>query len=285
MNPSLDFRPNADGARTLTSQALDLLRQDIMSGVLAPGQRLRVKDLHARYRLGLSPLRESLQRLCAEGMVVNDEQRGFAVVPVSAAELQDLTLARCALESIMLPMAIAQGSTDHEAMILAAFHRLSRTALPQDADAVEAARDWEQRHRAFHHALVAGCNSPWLLKLHGQLVDQSERYRRIRLLHHQEGKARARDVNTEHQALMDAVLDRDVPRSVELMRRHLEATASATMHLMGDASRSAGHLASTPSAVTGAPVRKSARAAAHAPAHKSATRETKKPSAPRTRKP
>ena len=84
-------------ARTLANQAQDLLRRDILSGSLAPGQRLRTKDLQTRYGLGLSPLRESLQRLSAEGMVVNDAQRGFAVAPVSVAELRDLTVARTAL--------------------------------------------------------------------------------------------------------------------------------------------------------------------------------------------
>lgn len=218
--------------RTLASQAQELLRQDILSGLLAPGQRLRTKELQARYGLGLSPLRESLQRLSAEGMVVNDEQRGFAVASVSAAELEDLTLARSSLEAIMLPMAVRLGKTDWEAEIVAAFHRLSRTPLPHDPAAIDDARLWELRHRSFHHALVAGCQSPWLLRLHGQLVDQSERYRKIRILHHQQSKAQVRNVNAEHQALMDAVLKRDAKRAVELMTRHLVATSKATIRLM-----------------------------------------------------
>ena len=222
----------AANARTLASQAQELLRADILSGRLEPGQRLRTKDLQARYGLGLSPLRESLQRLSAEGMVVNDEQRGFAVAPVSVDELKDLTLARTSLESIMLPMAIAQGNADWEAEIVAAFHRLSRTPLPVDPAAEADARQWELRHRAFHHALVAGCNSPWLLRLHGQLVDQSERYRKIRILHHQKQGAQVRDVNAEHQAVMDAVLRRDAARASELMTRHLQATSQATAELM-----------------------------------------------------
>ncbi|MBL8339613.1 MAG: FCD domain-containing protein [Rhodoferax sp.] len=222
----------AANARTLASQAQELLRADILSGRLAPGQRLRTKDLQARYGLGLSPLRESLQRLSAEGMVVNDEQRGFAVAPVSVEELKDLTLARTALESIMLPMAIAQGTADWEAEIVAAFHRLSRTSLPVDTAAVADARQWELRHRAFHHALVAGCGSPWLLRLHAQLVDQSERYRKIRILHHQEQGARVRDVNAEHHAVMDAVLRRDAAQATELMTGHLRATSQATAELM-----------------------------------------------------
>jgi len=225
-------RDDAANARTLASQAHDLLRRDILSGTLTPGQRLRTKDLQARYGLGLSPLRESLQRLSAEGIVVNDAQRGFAVAPVSLAELRDLTVARTALESTMLPMAMQLGSADWEGDIVAAFHRLSRTPLPHDPAAMADASLWELRHRSFHHALVAGCGSPWLLRLHGQLVDQSERYRKIRILHHLESQAQVRDVNAEHQAVMEAVLRRDASQAVALMTQHLVATSDATARLM-----------------------------------------------------
>ena len=225
-------KDDAANARTLANQAQDLLRRDILSGALAPGERLRTKDLQARYGLGLSPLRESLQRLSAEGMVVNDAQRGFAVAPVSVAELRDLTVARTALESTMLPMAMQLGGADWEGDIVAAFHRLSRTPLPNDPAAMADASLWELRHRSFHHALVAGCGSPWLLRLHGQLVDQSERYRKIRILHHLESQAQVRDVNAEHQAVMEAVLRRDTTQAVALMTQHLVATSDATARLM-----------------------------------------------------
>jgi DNA-binding GntR family transcriptional regulator len=231
-NSSHTAKDDAANARTLANQAQDLLRRDILSGTLAPGERLRTKDLQARYGLGLSPLRESLQRLSAEGMVVNDAQRGFAVAPVSVAELRDLTVARTALESTMLPMAMQMGGADWEGDIVAAFHRLSRTPLPNDPAAMADASLWELRHRSFHHALVAGCGSPWLLRLHGQLVDQSERYRKIRILHHLESQAQVRDVNAEHQAVMDAVLRRDAAQAVALMTQHLVATSDATARLM-----------------------------------------------------
>lgn len=225
-------KDDASNARTLASQAQELLRRDILSGRLEPGQRLRTRELQTRYGLGLSPLRESLQRLSAEGLVTNDEQRGFAVAATTVDELQDLTRARTALESAMLPMAISQGSADWEADIVAAFHRLSRTALPQDASAVDDASLWEARHRSFHQALVAACGSPWLMRLHGQLVDQSERYRKIRILRHTQRGADVRDVNAEHQALMEAVLRRDAALAVQLMSQHLAATAQATAQLM-----------------------------------------------------
>jgi GntR family transcriptional regulator, carbon starvation induced regulator len=235
MKTAITPRNGAASAKTLASHAQGLLRQDILGGRLAPGQRLRARELQTRYGLGLSPLRESLQRLSAEGLIVSDDQRGFAVAPVSIGELEDLTLARTALESILLPMAVANGNADWEAEILAAFHRLSRTPLPASAATGAAEVDaslWEVRHRGFHHALVVACASPWLLRLHGQLVDHSERYRKIRILHHKERKASVRDVNAEHQAVMDAVLRRDAAQATALMAAHLDATCKATAKLM-----------------------------------------------------
>jgi DNA-binding GntR family transcriptional regulator len=214
--------------KTLARQAHTLLREAILRGQLRPGERLRSKVLQERYGLGLSPLRESLQRLSAEGLVVVDEQRGFSVAEVSLAELKDLTLARTALESIMLPLAMAQGDDDWEARIVAALHRLSRTALPTGPDASETARQWELRHRDFHEALVAGCGSPWLMRLHSQLVDQTERYRMIRLQRLSQQAPANRDVHAEHRALMDAALARNADQAVALMRAHLQATFEAT---------------------------------------------------------
>ena len=216
------------GPRTLAGQAHKLLRQDILTGGLRPGERLRTRELQVRYGLGLSPLRESLQRLSTEGLVVMDEQRGFSVAPVSLTELKDLTLARTSLESVMLPLAISQGDANWEAIIVAAFHRLSRTPLPSGADPGDTARQWEARHREFHEALVVGCGSPWLMRLYEQLVDQTERYRMIRLQSLSRKKPITRDVHTEHRALMDATINRNAKKAVSLMRSHLQATFEAT---------------------------------------------------------
>ena len=69
-------------------------------------------------------------------------------------------------------------------------------------------------------ALVAACDSPWLLRLRDMLYAQSERYRSLSV-----PLARApRDVNGEHKALMDAVLARDATRAHALIEAHLRAT-------------------------------------------------------------
>jgi DNA-binding GntR family transcriptional regulator len=81
--------------------------------------------------------------------------------------------------------------------------------------------EWVARHAAFHAALVAACGSRRLLTLHTQLYQQSERYRGLSM--HVET---VRDVQKEHQALVDAALDRDVDLLVDLTLSHFRETTS-----------------------------------------------------------
>lgn len=225
--PDLNVPELPGTERTLSERAYRRLRDDILLGVLSPGSRLRLNLLQQRYGLGLSPLREALLRLDTEGLVRSEGQRGFEVAPVSLTELQDITRARVCLDTAALTQAMAAGDADWEARIIAANHRLARTVLPADPADVEAAREWEDRHRDFHQALIEGCGSQWLVRLHRQLMDQSERYRQFRLLHRREAPAQVRDIVAEHAEITEAVLSRDTARAVNLLAKHLQDTADA----------------------------------------------------------
>ena len=66
------------------------LKQDILSGRLKPGSKLRLNSLKDDYNIGSSPLREALNRLTANGMVCQLENKGFRVSPISIDELDDI---------------------------------------------------------------------------------------------------------------------------------------------------------------------------------------------------
>ncbi|RVD50589.1 GntR family transcriptional regulator, partial [Mesorhizobium sp. M8A.F.Ca.ET.023.02.2.1] len=75
---------------TKTEAAYQLLRRDILTTRLMPGAPLKLSALRGTYGLGWTPLREALSRLEAERLVTAISNRGFAVAPVSRAELEDL---------------------------------------------------------------------------------------------------------------------------------------------------------------------------------------------------
>ena len=210
---------------TLSEKAYDLIRRDIVSGALPPGQPLRLEALRARYGAGFSPLREALNRLQAERLVVQAPLRGFSVAPISRKEMWDAIETRILIESEALRRAIARGDDGWEGRILAAFHALSRQLArmgPQDRPGGAMHQALEDRHHAFHRALIDACASTRLLDYAERLQTETERYRLPALA----GQA-GRDVPGEHRALMEAALGREADRATALLAAHYRRTGAA----------------------------------------------------------
>ncbi|HXU58146.1 MAG TPA: FCD domain-containing protein [Verrucomicrobiae bacterium] len=211
-----------DNSLNLTQGAYEDLRADLLSCRILPGSRLKIQELCTRLSVSLGAIREALSRLTSEGLVVAEPQRGFRAAPISPEDLSDLTRVRIEIEALCLRRAIALGDVDWEARLVAAFHRLSRTPERAPSDPVRSNDEWAAAHAAFHLALVEGCGSPWLLRLHSQLYDQSERYRRLSV-----SLARqTRKIGDEHQAIMDAALGRDAEKAVALVTAHMTETTN-----------------------------------------------------------
>ena len=207
------------GAATRTSELLPRIREDVLAGELLPGRPLRMSELREQYRVGLTPLREALFQLVAEGLVTFEDQRGFKVAPVSNDELGDLTEQRVWIESRALQLAIEQGDLAWESKVLAAHHRLSHTRMLDD-NGTELTITWTEAHRDFHRTLLLPCGSPWLLRVRDMLSDHAERYRRWSV--HMDA---TRDVALEHRELAEAVLARDVELAVSRLEAHYRLTA------------------------------------------------------------
>jgi DNA-binding GntR family transcriptional regulator len=210
----------ASASSSLTNDAYKALRADLLACRLRPGTRLKISELCQSLSINLSAVREALSRLTSEGLVVAEPQRGFRVAPISAEELRDLTRVRIKIEELCLERAMAAGDVAWESHLVAAFHRLSRTPERDPDDEQRMNEAWSDVHASFHEALVGACDSPWLLRLREILYAQSERYRRLSV-----PLAKInRDLNREHQKIMDAAIARDAARAKELMADHLELT-------------------------------------------------------------
>jgi GntR family transcriptional regulator, carbon starvation induced regulator len=194
------------------------LRADIVSSRLAPGTKLRFKELRETYGVGLSPLREALSRLAESRLVLAIGQRGFRVPEVSAVEITDVAMVRKEVEGFALRLAIRHGDSLWEARLAAAgenFAHLQHSGRNIVEDI------WERRHREFHYALISACQSPSLLHLHGLLNDRFDRYRRL--------SARSRLPNAprwlSHKGIMQAAISRKADKAVKLLEEHInEAT-------------------------------------------------------------
>jgi len=205
------------------------LRQSIISGEIPPGGKLKVRELAERFGVGLSPVRESLNRLSREWLVHHNELRGFSVSPVSEQDLDELIKARCWLNERALRESIAGGDEAWEEGVLIAYHRLSR--IPQHDPADGPAQNpahynpaWETAHRAFHRSLISGCGSHWVIDICDQLFDVADVYRHIsRAASAQRDQARSDD--DEHKPIMEATVGRQADKAAELLTSHFRRTA------------------------------------------------------------
>ena len=119
-------RTRSQSTRTLASDVFEQLRADILECRLAPGTRLRFKDLRARYASGLTPIREALMRLVADDLVILEDHKGFRVAPVSQEELVDLAMTWFELEALGIRQSIKKGDDRWAANIKARFRELSK---------------------------------------------------------------------------------------------------------------------------------------------------------------
>ncbi|MGF1700657.1 FCD domain-containing protein [Photobacterium makurazakiensis] len=207
---------------------MEMIRQDILSGALLPGQKLVVAELKMQYNVGASPIREALVQLSWRRYVNFAPQKGCWVSPVSVAELEDLYDTSQELSKILLQRAIAKGGEAWELEILTSCHKLNRIN-PAEPDTNF--NEWEQRHSEFHLALLSGSQSPTLLGLYRDVYEQIERYRHIWVSQHRAYEERYHD-NGEHDAMMKAVLEKDTDRALELFSKHsLRAMEMIKAHL------------------------------------------------------
>lgn len=218
-------RPHGTVSRTRTSALVEQLRADILHCRLKAGSRLRFKDLRVRYASGLSPLREALMRLAADGLVVMQDHKGFRVAPVSREEMVDIAHTLFELEALAIRQAIERGDDHWEATILARLHELSKRPMFDAGGQLDP--EWEARNVAFHKSLYAACGSPSLLLLCDVLSQRFGRYRRLRARHAGE----RRDVGEEHARISRAALARDADAAIAMLRTHRERTiADVLMH-------------------------------------------------------
>jgi len=227
-------------SRTMASSLASEIRTDIIEGVLAPGSKLRIKDLCERYTAGSIPMREALSRLAASGFVVVEDQRGFRVSDVSMEDLIDITETRIHIECQALQRSIERGNLQWEELILSTHHRVSR--LPMSTSTERLNPEWEQAHVAFHAALLSASESKWLCHLASLLRDQTARYRLLSVSKPAavepvgDGQQRividpgiTRDIAAEHKAMAQAALARDSAAACSLLRAHLQATTDIVL--------------------------------------------------------
>ena len=193
------------------------IRADIIFGRLMPDEKLKLERLKLQYGASVSTLREILNRLASEGLVVAEGQRGFEVAPVSAENLKEIAALRQLLECYALELSFSAGDMDWEGRVVAAHHKLRQMELRMIQGDRSVTKDWKRYDWEFHQALISACGSRTLMETHAAIFDKYLRYQMISLTF------RGQIAADEHQQMLEAALRRDAKTAQDILRRHVEA--------------------------------------------------------------
>jgi DNA-binding GntR family transcriptional regulator len=200
---------SATPAATKADHAYMSIRRKILDGELAPGDVLDQEALAATLSLSTTPVREALRRLESERLIVSRAHRSTEVAPLSFETLEQTYAIRIVLDTMAVELAAAN-ATDEQ------IEEMKRCAgLPRRRDDPLARL---QKNRAFHRAIYSSCGNDMLVGILDSLWDLSDRYR-IVVLHHSRAAEAAR---SEHDDILDAVVNRERRKAGQLMRAHMQ---------------------------------------------------------------
>lgn len=188
-----------------------LIRQDILSGALPTGARLKVSDLVARYAAGINPVREALQQLRGEGLVVIEANRGARVREIGPDFVRDIvemeTLIEPFLTAWFVGVATPADIADLEAVqaeieALSVEDRNAKSRLDERFHRIIYDRHYNRRAVASWHA-------------HREII-------RLIARKYPFSAARLRQTNEEHRAIISAIDRHDSAAAADWARQHAE---------------------------------------------------------------
>jgi DNA-binding GntR family transcriptional regulator len=193
--------------RTIREIVQRQLMEDIQSGRIRPGEKLREAELAERYGVSRGPVREAVRALEGQGLVSVRPNHGAVVTVLSAEELEEMydilvDLERLALSRIDLPISAAE-----LAPLERAFELMARTADPET---------WLLYNDDFHFALLRLSGRQRLCRLVAELHGSLRSYARV----YAQQEGRLTEANAEHRLMLDAAAAGDRKALQNVSRQH-----------------------------------------------------------------
>lgn len=202
--------------RSVVDLAHEQLRQEIVSGVLAPGEALRQAHVAACLGLSRAPVREALQRLEIEGLVVLRARRGYLVADLDISEIEDIFEMRIWLEGRASALAAGRRTISDIRALEALLGEMDRCARGRTVDIVR----WAALNRDFHMKLFQISGRRQLSRMATTLRDSVERYVRVDYAMSE----MLRHAQHEHRGIFGALKAGDSERIEVLTRQHCQHT-------------------------------------------------------------
>lgn len=197
--------------KTKEERVADLLRERIISGVYPRSSRLKQAELAEELNLSITPVREALKMLEAEGYISRDSYRGARVIPFDASASDEILQLRLLLEARLV-----QGAVER--------------VTGQDLDELRAiAREFEEAYEKGDRAAARGIN----YRFHRRLYDIAAMPHTLHFVQILWARypfdiinvvaGRVERAAQEHEDILDAITARDASAAMLAMRKHIES--------------------------------------------------------------
>jgi DNA-binding GntR family transcriptional regulator len=188
-------------------------KERILDGRFAQGELIGEGEVSDAVGVSRTPVREAFLRLEAEGLLRLFPKRGALVVPISAADVEDVMETRLLIERFAARRVIELELDLGERLAAAIAAQEDRAAAEDTVAFVDADRE-------FHRVFVAATGNAIVLQVHDGLRDQQHRMGLAAI----SGEGRMARIIDEHRAIVAAVEAGDPERAEALIERHLEET-------------------------------------------------------------
>jgi DNA-binding GntR family transcriptional regulator len=197
-------------AQSLRENVAELLVEKILSGTFQPGDRLNESALSRQLQVSRAPIREALQQLQEQGLVVNQPRRGMFVVRLDENDVRKINAMRVVLEAEALVLC-------REHMTPAVLQRirdLLERMESEELTALEATR----RDLTFHRTIWASTSNEYLERALTSITSSLFAYALVRKAPHEH----LRMILDSHRPLFDFLLGTgDFLEARQVMHRHL----------------------------------------------------------------
>lgn len=200
------------------------LRRLIVTGELKAGAQIKQDALAEQVGTSRVPLREALKILEGEGQVTYHPHRGYFVAELSATDLSEVYRIRQLLEDEAVSIAIPKLTDADVAAIEQAMLAVEAAGEAGDITAMTAS------NRDFHFRLIERADMPRLSRLIRQLWDATDAYRAVYFAE----PVNRIQVDREHRQIMEAIRERDIPRTIALMNTHRDHAVKRVSKVLGN---------------------------------------------------
>jgi len=212
-----------EGSATLQGRVYQTVKQMILDGRLRPGQKLAERDLTEQLNVSRTPLREALNRLAQEGLIISKPQRGHFVLAVDAKTVEDLYELREVLEAHAIELALQRIKPEH----LKDLDRVEVGLRAYDKDDVQGEEELRIGQRV-HEIIAAAAQDSFLADTLLRLYDRLQMFIWIDAIYADE----AVKTRTEHRAIIDAIRKRDKKRLTSLASAHSRRSKNNVLRVL-----------------------------------------------------